>query len=88
MQKKSTESQIWVPKLPKKFDLSHGAILTEAGVTKDAYEAFFAKQETSSYAGYKWDIMDNKVYILIHLTRVLLAPLTLFLLRSLFEADG
>jgi hypothetical protein len=63
VQKTSTESQIWVPKLPKKFDLSQGAILTEAGITKDAFEAFFAKQETSSYAGYKWEMVDNKVYI-------------------------
>ncbi len=63
MQKTSTDSQIWVPKLPQKVNLSHGAILTEAGVTKDVFEAFFAKKETSSYAGYKWEMVDNKVYI-------------------------
>ena len=37
--------------------------LTKAGVAKDAYEGFFAKNETSSYLGYKWKMVDNNVYI-------------------------
>ena len=63
MRIQKTGCHVWVPILPEKVDFTNGAILTEVGVTKDAFQAFFSRIETSSYEGFKWELVDNKVFI-------------------------
>ena len=57
------ETQVWAPTVPKVVDLSKGALVTEHGVEKSAFEAFFSKTESTSYCGYKWDLVNNNVLI-------------------------
>jgi hypothetical protein len=57
------ESQVWAPTVSKVVDLSKGALLTEHGVEKSAFEAFFSKIESTSYCGYKWDLVNKNVFI-------------------------
>ena len=57
------EAQTWTPTVPKVVDLSRGAVATDHGVRKSAFEDFFAKIEKSSYFGYKWEMKDNSVFI-------------------------
>ena len=58
-----TGNQIWTPKLPQKVYLSHDLVLTDVGVTSETFKAFFAQEKTSSYKGFKWEMIDNNVYI-------------------------
>jgi hypothetical protein len=57
------QSQVWAPTVPKVVDLSKGALLTEHGVEKSAFEAFFSKIESTSYCGYKWNLVNKNVFI-------------------------
>ena len=61
--KRTTETQVWEPKVPEVVSLSNGALVTEHGVEKSAFEAFFEKMETPSYCGYKWELVNNNVVI-------------------------
>ena len=49
--------------MPTRVDLSQGAQLVEQGVQKCAFETFFAKLDKSSYYGYKWELINNTVFI-------------------------
>jgi hypothetical protein len=58
-----TQAQTWAPTVPTRVDLSQGAQLVEQGVQKCAFENFFAKLDKSSYSGYKWELINNTVFI-------------------------
>jgi hypothetical protein len=60
---RNTEVQAWAPTVPKVVDLSQGALETESGVQKSTFETFFARLEKSSYLGYKWELINNTVFI-------------------------
>ena len=59
---KRTDARTWAPSIPKVVDLSHGAMATEHGIQKSEFDNFIAN-ETSSYCGYKWELIDNIVHI-------------------------
>jgi hypothetical protein len=63
MMTKAETQLVWSPTVPNVVDLSKGALVTDYGVEKSAYEAFFSKIESSSYCGYKWELVDNRVFI-------------------------
>ena len=58
-----TRAHVWAPIVPRVVDLSNGSLVTEHGVEKSAFEDFFSKIESSSYRGYKWELVDNNVVI-------------------------
>jgi hypothetical protein len=60
---RTTEVQAWAPTVPKVVNLPQGALATEYGVQKRTFESFFAKLEKFSYLGYKWELIDNTVFI-------------------------
>ena len=60
---RKTDSKTWAPIVPKVVDLSNGSLVTEHGVEKSEFEDFFSKIESSSYFGYKWELVDNNVVI-------------------------
>jgi hypothetical protein len=57
------KTKVWAPKVPKVVDLSKGAQVTEHGLDKSTFEAFFSKIDSTSYGGYKWELVNNSVYI-------------------------
>jgi hypothetical protein len=59
---KRTDARTWAPSIPKVVDLSHGSMATEHGIQKSEFDNFIAN-ETSSYCGYKWELIDNIVHI-------------------------
>ncbi len=58
-----TDPKVWAPAIPKVIDLSLGPFVTEHGVEKSAFEAFFSDTKSSRYCGYKWELVDNKAVI-------------------------
>jgi hypothetical protein len=56
-------TQAWVPFVPKVIDLSQGPLVTDSGITKQQYEAFFSQIESASYCGFKWELAENEVRI-------------------------
>jgi Uma2 family endonuclease len=63
VKKQRTAAQAWAPTVPKGINLSQGALATEYGVHKSTFESFFARLEQSSYLGYKWELINNTVFI-------------------------
>jgi hypothetical protein len=63
MSVKANIQMLWAPTIPKVVDLSKGALVTDRGVKKQDFEAFFSNIESSSYLGYKWELADNEVCI-------------------------
>ena len=57
------ETPLWTPTLPKLVDLTDGPLVLERGVEKSAFESFFSDTDTSSYYGYKLELLDNNVCI-------------------------
>ena len=62
-QMNETQSLLWVPKIQEVVNLSNGAFVAERGVEKSSFEAFFSKEEASSYCDYKWELVNNNVVI-------------------------
>ena len=57
------KTQMWTPTVPKVVDLSKGALVTDSGITKQQYQAFFSQIESASYCGFKWELAENEVRI-------------------------